>query len=246
MYIPASGSSSQLPPDVQELLKSPDLVESVSVYPGQVAPWSFPDTKSGRTAPPHAVKLLPEFKLDGDETSTGDESLKVPRLENWTVEAHAYSMEVAGKIGLLSKLFGGDVKTVQAGVIHEAKRFTRKPTPDGREVEVGVAVRMVAGTTAWDSTLQLSLAMLAADAQLHTRDARISMEVVGFSGPLGGILPAPRQLDVTALGAYLEAFRGLQSEVFGDKGLPFLTPTFLGYTDAESPPARTATEARSK
>ena len=156
---------------------------------------------------------------------------RVPRLERWTVQAHAYSTDVAGKVGLLGRLFGGEAKAARAGVVHEAKRFTIQRTDQDRITEYGVAVRILAATTDWEAKVQLTLPNLAADAQLNGGDARVSIDVVGYSGPLGELLPGPERLNVESLAAYLEAFHAVQAAVFGEIGLHFLTPTLLSYED---------------
>jgi hypothetical protein len=158
--------------------------------------------------------------------------MRVPKLENWTVQAHAYSTDVAGKVGLLGRLFSGETRVANAGVVHEAKRFTVQRTSQDRFTEFGVSVRILAATTDWDSKLQLTLPNLAADAQLNHRDTRVAIEVVGYSGPLGSVLPAPERLDVASLAVYLDAFKSIQAAVFGEAGLAYLTPALLTYDDS--------------
>jgi hypothetical protein len=118
--------------------------------------------------------------------------------------------------------------------VHEAKRFTRISTSVGRAVEYGVAVRILAAADEISGNVQLTLPNLAADAQLAKRDARIALQVVGYSGALGEMLPSPRRLDVESLATYLESFGRIQQEVFGAQGLRFLTPTLLAY-DEDAP-----------
>jgi hypothetical protein len=229
MLIPVSGMVPDLPSDVQELISRRGAIlrsaVSGSSEPAGDAPAAgaapvLRSTSEGR--PAQVPKAAP----------TSEEANRVPQLEYWTIQAHAYSNEVAAKVGILGRLFGGEATVVAAGVIHEAKRFTRLRTGEGRETEFGVAVRIFAAAINWDAALQLTLPTLAADAQLHARDARIAMEVIGYSGPLGSLLPAPRQLDVSSLADYLGAFQAIQAEVFGEKGLRFLAPTVLSYQEA--------------
>ena len=164
---------------------------------------------------------------------TPEVDFEVPRLENWAVQANGYSTEVATKVGVLGRLFGGDVKRVRAGVMHEAKRFTVRKTGDDTEFIIGVAVRIFAATTEWKANLQLTLPNLAADAQLNTSDARIGVEVVGYTGPLGTLLPSPQQLNVESFAVYLRAFNSIQEAVFGEAGLPFLAPRLLSFDDKQ-------------
>jgi hypothetical protein len=158
------------------------------------------------------------------------------KLEYWTVRAQVYTTEVAAKLGVLAGLFGLSGKRATAGAMHEAKRFRRERIPEsGRSCEVGVAVRLIVATTEWKVDAEITVPNLAAAAQLNwdVGDARIGIEVAGYSGPLGALLPAPRQLDVSTLVDYVSAFHEIQAQVFGKTGLAFLTPTVLNYEDEE-------------
>jgi hypothetical protein len=158
---------------------------------------------------------------------------QIPVLDRWSVQAHVYSSEIAAKLSILAGLFGGSGKRAKAGATHEAKRYCVQLTETGREVQVGVAVRLAVATTEWEVDAELSVPNIAAAAQLNAKvgDAKIGIDVVGYSGPLGEMLPAPRQLDVTTLADYLAAFTAIQHRVFGREGLAFLTPTALSYED---------------
>ena len=161
---------------------------------------------------------------------------RVPVLDRWSVQAHVYSSEIAAKLSILAGLFGGSGKRAKAGATHEAKRYRIETTDTGREVQVGVAVRLAVATTEWEVDAELSVPNIAAAAQLNAKvgDAKIGIDVIGYSGPLGKALPAPRQLDVTTLATYLSAFTAIQHQVFGPKGLAYLTPTALSYDDPEA------------
>lgn len=160
-----------------------------------------------------------------------DTPITAPVLERWSVEAHAYSKEVVAKVGLLGGLFGGDVTRLAAGAIHVAKRYTVLEDSTGSTFESGVAVRLFAATTDWKVNAQLTIPNLAANAQLNSGDTRVAIDVLGYSGPLGELLPAPDKLDVLTLSIYLTAFHGIQAAVFSDAGLPFLKPVRLNLED---------------
>lgn len=159
----------------------------------------------------------------------------VPVLDRWSVQAHVYSSEIAAKLTILAGLFGGSGKRAKAGATHEAKRYRVEVTDAGREVHVGVAVRLAVATTEWEVEAELSVPNIAAAAQLNAKvgDAKIGIDVIGYSGPLGKALPAPRQLDVTTLATYLSAFSAIQAQMFGPRGMAYLTPTALSYDDPE-------------
>ena len=240
MLIPVDGRDLGLPNDVVELTQTSDLVGLQEVPPGShvLGRPSWRGLSNFRSALAFNQSKLPLLS-DDEVFDTRAEPMRVPILENWTVQAHAYSTDATGKVGLLGRLFSGETRVANAGVVHEAKRFTVQRTSQGRFTEFGVSVRILAATTDWDSKLQLTLPNLAADAQLNHRDARVAIEVVGYSGPLGSLLPAPERLDVKSLAVYLDAFISIQAIVFGEIGLPFLTPALLSYDDSPtkaSPP----------
>ena len=152
-------------------------------------------------------------------------------LERWLVQAHAYSEEQAAKVGILGRLFSGEAKHIKGGVIHDAKRFSIVGTETSRKVEVGVAVRLSVATTNISAKLDLTLPNLAAEAQLRNTDTRVGITVVGYRGPLGGLLPAPKKLDVETCVEYVEAFRKIQAVIFGEEGWQFVLPTTLSYDE---------------
>lgn len=153
------------------------------------------------------------------------------RLERWDVRLHSYSEEKAGEVDFFAGLFGGKVKQVKAGVIHEAKRFTLIETEgvSNGYVEVGVAVRLSAASTSFSSDLEVSLFNLAADAQLSKDDARVGISVIGYSGGLEYLLPSPKSLDVETCIEYLESFKKIQEKVFSDENSSSILPTTIAY-----------------
>jgi hypothetical protein len=177
-----------------------------------------------RTAALSELVGLPELSLDS-------KPIEVAKLDRWAIQTHVYSSQQAGNVGFLAGLFGGSGKRVAAGAMDEAKRYRVETTDAGRRVEVGVAVRLQAATTEWDARLDISLPNIAAAAQLQagSGDARVTIDVLGYTGPLGDLLPAPKQLDVTTLAEYLAAFARIQALVFGEAGLAFASPTVLSY-----------------
>lgn len=186
----------------------------------------------------YAEPLDTELALLGSESEhrmLAGESSRVPRrhrhpLECWLVQAHAYNAEQGARVGILGRLFAGDVKRVEGGVIHDAKRFSRldSETP-GKAIEVGVAVRLSVATSKVDASVELTLPNLAAQAQLSNVDTRIGISVCGYGGHLGSLLPAPRKLDVETYVTYVEAFQKIQALVFGEEGWHHVVPTVLSY-----------------
>ena len=152
-------------------------------------------------------------------------------LERWVIQAHAYRGETAGKISLLGRLFSGGASKVNCGVVHEAKRYTVLKTDDNRLVQVGVVVRLSAATRAFKAKAEITLPNIAANAQLSSADARVGIDVLGYSGKLGDLLPAPTALDVESLNSYLNAFRAIQERVFGDDD--GIVATLLAFDDDE-------------
>jgi hypothetical protein len=150
-------------------------------------------------------------------------------LERWLVQAHAYRETQAAKVGILARLFAGEVERVKGGVIHDAKRFSVIQTEQSRSCEVGVAVRLSVATASVRANLELTIPNLAAEAQLSNSDTRVGITVVGYRGPLGDLLPAPRKLDVETCVEYITAFQNIQKVIFGETGWKFVVPTVLSY-----------------
>jgi hypothetical protein len=263
MFIPVSGLDDEVPDAIRDLVEHyrfapprvpfgprrafPLIVRDAGVGPeaGTVR-WDegSPDQPDvARVAPPlfpMEVAAEPEAGIVTPQRGGPAESVRPAQLERWAIQAREYTAGGTGKVSLFGRLFGGHADMVKAGVVHEAKRFTLVRDTYGNQAELGVAVRIVAGTSEWQASVQLTLPNVAADAQLHSRDARVSMEVVGYAGALGALLPAPQRLDVSSLAEYLSAFRSIQAEVFGERGLACLAPTLLGYEAAplsDHPPA---------
>ena len=171
-------------------------------------------------------------RLRTDSSSGGDVTLSPEYpLETWVIQAHAYSEQQAAKVSILGRLFAGEAQRVKAGVIHDAKRFSLATTESDRKVEIGVAVRLAVATSSINAKFELTLPNLAADAQLNGSEARVGITVIGYTGPLGDILPAPRKLDVETCSEYMEAFRKIQSVIFGEAGWRYVVPTALSYDE---------------
>lgn len=246
MLRPISPDEDALPPDVREFARSMrDSAPAPMLGPGLVrrgarAKARAPDRRFALDEVDELDELEELDELDeAARPLPGEPALRreAPKLDHWTVRAHVYTSEVAARIGILAGLFGGSGKVVKAGAMDEAKRFRVETTESGRYCEVGVAVRLAAAATEWEAQIDLSVPNIAAAAQLgmKTGDAQIGIEVSGYSGALGDLLPAPRQLDVSTLSDYLAAFRAIQAQVFGRSGLAFLTPAVLTFDDQEGP-----------
>lgn len=154
-------------------------------------------------------------------------------LPNWEVQAHAYSREQAAEVGLFGRLFSGEVNSVEVGVIHEAKRFNKLAMDDALDIEVGVAVRLVVAASSFDSSLGLTLPNIVAAAQIGGSSARVGLSVVGFTGALGSLLPAPNRLDVETCVDYMVAFSKLQAHVFSGENEEKLLPALLSFETKE-------------
>ncbi|MCH9651998.1 MAG: hypothetical protein K0U98_27460 [Deltaproteobacteria bacterium] len=205
-----------------------DIDELVKKYTSSAADALGEDAlEVGGTVPPEppSLTLLKASALSNSP-------VKYP-LERWLIQAHAYEEGQAAKIGILGRLFSGQLERVKAGVIHDAKRFSVIETSEGRSVEFGVAIRLSVATSKVTGEMELTLPNLAAEAQLHNTDTRIGITVTGYVGPLGALLPAPRKLNVETCIEYTEAFRKIQALVFGEAGWPHVSPTILSYETSE-------------
>ncbi|MEZ5944391.1 MAG: hypothetical protein R3C18_23635 [Planctomycetaceae bacterium] len=215
MFIAVDSSEGQVPEDVLELAQEQKDSSSGLDASAGVGLETVPGTRS----------LAP-----------GPNSVSPSQLDHWDVQTHQYRDDVAGSIGIFGALFSGKGKTVNAGVIQEAKRFCIRKTKEGRRVEFGVSVRLSVASHLASAEFSLSIPNIAASAQLESGDARIGLTVLGFNGPIGDMLPAPDDLNVTNYAKFTEAFQKIQAHVLGTAGENYLAPTFLGYSEA---PAKT-------
>lgn len=92
-------------------------------------------------------------------------------------------------------------------------------------------MRLSVATKSYDGTVSLTLPKLAAKAELSSWDARIGITVIGYSGFLGDLLPAPKRLDVDTCIQYVEAFKRIQQLIFSEEGSNWIAPTILSYDE---------------
>lgn len=155
-------------------------------------------------------------------------------LDRWDVETHIYRGEAAANVGFFAKLFGAKAKVVKAGVTQEAKAYRIDTNKDGRQIEVGVAVRLAVATSDMKLDFELSVPNFAAAAQLGKADSKIGIYVVGYAGPIGDILPAPKDLNVENFADFIAAFAKIQGRIFSADHAQYLSPTLLGYYKDDS------------
>lgn len=159
----------------------------------------------------------------------------IPNLNRWEIQVHKYENKTEAKAGFLG--FGGvEAKLLEAGLVHESKRFIVKKTKQGRLVEFGVAVRLWVAVSTFDFKVDLTIPNLAASTQITKNNARIGLSVVGFRGALGELLPSPESLSVENFSTYTQAFHSIQTQVFGPDGEQKLSPVLLGYYRTNSNP----------
>jgi hypothetical protein len=221
VFIATDGVGTEIPDDVRDAAKR---------FAAEAAQAAGPDRGVTQSGP----------ALGGTESGLGPSSAPAPAagggavLDRWDIQAHQYRTEAEVKIGILGGLFSGRSKLVKSGVVQEAKRFYVTQTADNNRVEFGTAVRLLVATDGVDVEANLTIPNIAAGAQLSHFQARIAMSVIGFTGPLGAMLPAPGELNVETLPEYLEAFRKIQFHVFGKDAAGHLAPTLLGYSKLEN------------
>ena len=149
-------------------------------------------------------------------------------LNQHFVSTVAFTRDASGKPSFFSALFKADAKAKQVGVVQEAKVFAVVKGEDGGDVEMGVAVRLKVEASSFSSDVQVSIANIAAEAQLSLSRAEMEISVRGFGGPLGDLLPAPKAVDLTSYSEYLEAFRKIQAHVFSETNRTAYSPVVLG------------------
>lgn len=149
-------------------------------------------------------------------------------LNRCEIQVHKYQNKSAAEAGFLG--FGGvEAQLLEAGLVHEAKRFLVKKTEKKRHVEFGIAVRLWIAVTKFNLEVELTVPNLAASAQLTNSNATIGLSVSGFSGALGNLLPSPQSLNVENFSVYLDAFSNIQAHVFGAEAEDRLSPVLLGF-----------------
>jgi hypothetical protein len=227
-------AAEKLPDDVAELEKSmnyemPAMLSSTSGKPPDLRGINW----DGIVKNYHPIVESEEGKDSSEITGSVFLESSGLRLQNWLIEAQAYNKKVAASSSILGRLFSGEGEQVTAGVIHNARRFTRAKTKNGRWVEVGVSVRLAVATCAQDLKVGITLPNLAAHAQLENAKSKIGISVLGYTGQLGSLLPAPKRLDVETAIEYVTAFQKIQEKVFNDNGA-LIVPTVLQYDDEES------------
>ncbi len=212
VFIATDGVGTEIPTDVRDAAKRFAAETAQRAGPDQGVTQSGPD-------------------MGGTESGIGDAPGGAGAvLDRWDIQAHQYKTEAEIKGGMLAGLFSGRTKLVKSGVVQEAKRFYVSQTDDNNRVEFGTAVRLLVATNGTEAEVKLTIPNIAAGAQLSQFEARIALSVVGFTGPLGDMLPAPGELNVETLPDYLDAFRKIQSYVFGRDAAGHLAPTLLGYS----------------
>lgn len=184
----------------------------------------------------HTTTSLPHANSDESEPFIPDESkdkdtktnaIVSSGLNKFELRTYTYRSFSKGELTLFSRILGGSVGEQSVGIIQEAKLFADVEF-SGKNLEYGLSVRINVAAKNFDAGLDLNLPNLAASAQLGTTEARMEMSVWGFSGPLGELLPAPTELDLKSYVKYLEAFEKVQRLVFGETGIPFRSPVYLG------------------
>lgn len=174
--------------------------------------------------------LGPKSAIAGD-TKVSDSGMDSYPLERWEVRLHTFTRELNANIGFFAGLFGGKAADVKAGVVHEAKRYSLVQVEGDTEMyaEVGVAVRLSAASTSVSGEMEISLFNLAAEAQLKKNDSRVGISIIGYSGALQNLLPAPKNLNVETCVEYLQSFEKIQEMVFGSEATSCIVPTTISF-----------------
>ncbi len=168
--------------------------------------------------------------------STQQANASVPlKLDRHMTVARSYYWDANARSKLFSRLLGVDVKGKRVGVFQEAKSYTVLLDADGDKYEVGVSVRLEVTADKFELGAQVSIPNIAAEAQLGNSKAEMEISVLGYYGPLGDILPAPKAVDVTSYAEYIESFRKIQKLVFSKEGAEFHHPIPLGERGIEQP-----------
>jgi len=180
------------------------------------------------------VEQLPHFVASARNYSQENSGTVLPQTENvlldrWDIQCHQYETSAQVSASILAKIISANANMSSFGVVQEAKCYRVDKTKEGSEIEFGTAVRLSVALSTKKFDASLTIPNIAATAQLSDARARVSLSVVGYTGHLGQLLPAPDDLNVENLPIYLQAFKSIQAEVFGEKGKEYISPTILGY-----------------
>lgn len=167
------------------------------------------------------------FRKLAESLELAEPDSEKPVLNQHHVSSVAFTIDASGKASFFASLFSGETEMQRVGVVQEAKSFA-VVQKDGKEVEVGVAVRLQVKADKFSASAQVTIPNITAEAQLGLSRADMEISVRGFSGPLGKLLPAPKSVDITSYTEYLDAFREIQAHVFSDASRQHFSPVVLG------------------
>lgn len=178
----------------------------------------------------------PTFGGPGDAVAPAGFDVPASELDALRIEVHAYDTTAKGTLAALAGLVGLSAESAHIGLEHEAARYALVPV-DGspatatRFYKVGCAARLFVVTDKISVSFKLTIPQLAAAAELGYTQGRITIEVQGYTGPVGTI-PAPGGLSVESFTQYMTAFQQMQSAVFAQENAHFLRPRLLGIVSA--------------
>lgn len=155
--------------------------------------------------------------LSAEDVTTPD--ISAGDLENLDSGLKVYSVEAGGVLRKIAGIVGFDANLAKIGLIQETMKYTVRSNPSrpGVEQVYGVSVRLLVAATDWKSDVKVTVPSVAASGELGFRTARVKIQIRGYDGDVGNLLPAPSALDVTSYTRYIVAYEKIQKKVISDE-----------------------------
>jgi len=153
--------------------------------------------------------------------------ITVDDLDRTFRESYPMEKTAAAKVGFLAKLFSGDGKVIQRGLIQETKWYTPVEI-DGKVFHYGAAVRLaVAATSIQIEDFSVSLPNISAAAQLGFTEARAGIYTVGFGGFPPTLMPDKLDFNVDNFDDFKNAYNQTVNHVFSVQNRHLIKPALL-------------------
>ncbi|MBT9387029.1 hypothetical protein KM176_24525 [Pseudooceanicola sp. CBS1P-1] len=153
--------------------------------------------------------------------------ITVDDLDRTHRDIYPKEVTAAAKVGFLAKLFSGNGKVIQRGLIEETKWYAALEV-DGKVFHYGAAVRLaVAATSIQIEDFSVSLPNISAAAQLGFTEARAGIYTVGFGGFPPTLMPDKLDFSVENFTDFRNVYNQTVAHVFAVDNRHLIKPTLL-------------------
>jgi len=173
-------------------------------------PWVPVDTEPAPQAEGAGLGFVGNATQLGQDDSGASASESL-RLNQWDWQQYTLSTDLAAKLGFA--VTGGKSEHNARTVVAEFSR-TRVEGDGATRRRVGVATRLVVQVSGLSASANLSLPVIAAEAQVNRIEATASLQIRGFLGKdLGKLMPSFSAFDVETYVKLLEAMTALKDSI---------------------------------